>query len=89
MPGLVYKFSAGLYVAVAFVAKHVGDRYSAGLTGNFNLGSSYELRLLQDAPVEVGVNIAALAALFLLRRANVPTSRNPERLSAKNHGGQW
>ena len=74
LPGFVYKFSAGLYVAVAFIAKHEGDKYSAGLNGNFNLGSSCEFRLLQNAPIELGVNVAALAALFLLSKSFSSTS---------------
>jgi len=84
MPGFVYKFSAGFYFVGAFVAQHLGDKYSAGLNWNFNLGSSCELRLLQNAPVEVGVNIAALAALFLLKRAISASSVNPEEPSPKN-----
>src|SRR5260370_6416 len=35
-PGLVYKFSAGLYIFVAIIAEHHGDKYSAGLNGKFN-----------------------------------------------------
>jgi len=86
MPGLVYKFSAGFYVAVALVAKHLDDKYSAGLNWNFSLGSSCELRFLQNASVEVGVNIAALAVLFLLRRAISATGMNPEEPSPKSDG---
>lgn len=73
LPGFVYKFSAGLFVSVAFVAKHEGDKYSAGFAGNFNLGSSCEFRFLQNAPIELGVNLVALAALLLLSRAVIST----------------
>jgi len=69
LPGLVYKFSAGLYIFVAIIAEHHGDKYSAGLNGKFNLGASCEFRLLQNAPMELGVTVAALAALFLLSRS--------------------
>jgi hypothetical protein len=68
LPGLVYKFAAGLSGSLALVLNHTGDKYSAGFKTGWNLGSSCEFRLLQDAPVEVGVNVAAIAALFLLRR---------------------
>lgn len=85
MPGFVYKFSVGFYVAVALVAKHLGDKYSAGLNWNFSLGSSCEVRLLQNAPVEAGVNIAALAALYLVRRS-ISTSMKPEGPLPKNYG---
>jgi hypothetical protein len=74
LPGFVYKFSAGLYVSVAFIAKHLADTYSAGFNWSFNLGSSCEFRLFQMAPIELGVNVAALAALFLLNKSITSTS---------------
>jgi hypothetical protein len=69
LPGFVYKFSAGLSVCVALIATRHRDMGSVGVNGNFKLGSSCELRLLQDAPIELGLNVAALAALFVLNRA--------------------
>lgn len=74
LPGLVYKFSAGLYLSGALIARHQADKYSAGFHWAFQLGSSFELRLLQDTQIEVGVNVAALAALLLLTRVISPTS---------------
>jgi hypothetical protein len=50
LPGIVYKFSVSLYIVVAFITKHHGDKYSAGVNGSFNLGSSWEFRLLQLTP---------------------------------------
>jgi hypothetical protein len=67
-PGVVYQFAAGLYGMVAFVASKTGDRYSAGFTTKFNLGSSCELRLFQDAPFVLGINLVPLGALLLLNR---------------------
>jgi hypothetical protein len=84
LPGLVYKFSAGLYVSVAFIAKHYADKYSAGLNSGFNLGSSCEVRLLQNAPIELGVNVTALVALFLLSRSITSTSATLKEPSPKN-----
>src|ERR1700722_13925417 len=77
LPGFVYKFAAGLSRSVALVANHTGDKYSAGFGTNWNLGSSSEFRLLQDAPVELGVNVAAVLALLLLRSL---TRSTPEAL---------
>jgi len=74
LPGFVYKFSAGLNVSVSFIAKHHADTYSAGLNGSFNLGSLCEFRLFQMAPIELGVNVAALAAMFLLNESITSTS---------------
>jgi hypothetical protein len=54
IPGVVYKFGVGLSWAVALVANHTGDKYSAGFYSGWQLGSSWELRLLQDAPLQVG-----------------------------------
>lgn len=74
LPGLVYKFAAGLYLSGALIAKHQADKYSAGLDWTFQLGPSFEFRLLQDAPIQLGVNVVALAALLLLTRSITPTS---------------
>jgi hypothetical protein len=67
LPGIIYKFSVGLYAPVAFIAKHDAPRYSAGFSWRFNLGSSCEFGLFQMAPIELGVNMVALALLFLLK----------------------
>jgi len=96
LPGFVYKFSAGLYVSAAFIAKHHADKYSAGLNGSFNLGSSCEFRLFQMAPIELGVNVAALAAMLLLNKSITPTSatltaplpKDEGQSSAATTGGQ-
>ena len=81
LPGFVYKFAVGLSGSVALVAHHTDGKYSAGLNSNWNLGSSCEIRLLQDAPVELGVNVAAGALLFFLWRlagsANEPVEETP------------
>ena len=74
LPGLVYKFVAGLHLSIGIIAKHHGDTYSAGLNWSFDIGSLCELRLFQSAPIEIGVNVAALAALFLLNREISATS---------------
>lgn len=84
IPGLVYKFTVGFYIAVALVAQHLGDKYSAGANWNFSLGSSCELRLFQNAPIEVGINIAPLAGLLLLRRAVSTKSMSPKDLEEAN-----
>jgi hypothetical protein len=78
LPGFVYKFVAGLHVFIGFIAEHHGDRYSAGLNWKFNLGSSCEFRLFQGAPIEIGVNVAAFAALFFLNRKISSTRANLE-----------
>jgi hypothetical protein len=67
LPGLVYKFAAGLSGAVCFVLYHTGDKYGAGLSTHWNLGSSCEVRFFQNAPIELGINIVALAVLLILR----------------------
>lgn len=68
-PGLVYKFAVGLVVSVSFVVNHVAGKYSAGFSTSWNLGSSYELRFLQNARVELGINVIAVAGFLLLRKA--------------------
>lgn len=74
-PGLVYKFAAGLVGSVAFVANHVTDTYSAGFATNWDVGSSWEFRLFQNAPIQLGVNLVALAALVFLRKLGRLTQR--------------
>ena len=76
LPGCVYKFVAGLHASISIVAKHHSDTYSAGLNWSFDIGSLYELRLFQSAPIEIGVNVAALAALVLLNREIGATRAN-------------
>ena len=68
MPGFVYKFAAGAVGSVALVATHEGDTYSAGFDTNWHTGLWFELRFLQDAQLELGVNVAALVLLVLLRK---------------------
>jgi hypothetical protein len=76
LPGLVYKFAVGLSGSLVLDLNHTGDKYAAGFKTSWNLGSSFQFWLLQDAPVEVGINVAAVAALFLLRRLSSSTT-NP------------
>ena len=74
LPGFVYKFAAGFHVFTGFIAEHHRDRYSAGFNWSFDIGSLCELRLFQSAPIEIGVNVAAFAALFFLNREISATS---------------
>ncbi len=75
MPGVVYKFAAGLTGAVAFVFSHTGEKYAAGYETSWKLGSSCKLSLLLNAPLELGINVAPLAVLFLLREIQREASR--------------
>jgi hypothetical protein len=68
LPGLVYKFAAGISLSLGFIINHTDGKYSAGLHADWSLGSSWEFRLLQNAPWAVGVNIAPLAALYFLQK---------------------
>lgn len=78
IPGLVYKFSVSGYLVLAFVANHKAEKYLAGFNANFNLGSFCEIRLLQNAPIELGVNIVPLVALvFLQRLGRLECERQP------------
>ncbi len=52
----------------AFVANDTAGKYSAGVSTNFNLGSAWELRFLQNAPFALGVNLIPLGALLFLNR---------------------
>jgi hypothetical protein len=69
IPGFVYKFAAGAVGSIAVVATKEGDKLSAGLHTYWHAGSSFELRFLQDAQWELGVNAAALLLLVLLQRS--------------------
>jgi hypothetical protein len=69
MPGLVYKFAAGFLWAITLYATQKSGKYSSGFNIRFKVGSTSELRFLQDAPLELGVNVAALALLVLLRKS--------------------
>jgi hypothetical protein len=69
LPGFVYKFAAGAVGSIALVATKEGDTLSAGLHTYWHAGSSFELRFLQDAQWELGVNAAALLLLVLLQRS--------------------
>ena len=69
LPGFVYKFASGASGMLALVASHAGYKYSGGITAKAELGSTFEIRVLQNAPVEIGVNIVALALLILLWRS--------------------
>jgi hypothetical protein len=68
LPGFVYKLGVGFVGVVEFVINDTGSATSAGFGTNWDLGSTFTVRFLQKAPVEVGVNATALAALLLLRR---------------------
>jgi hypothetical protein len=86
LPGFVYKFSAGLYLDVAFIAKHHAERYSAGFNWRFSLGSSCEFGLFEMAPIELGINVAALTLLFLLNHSIASTNAALTEPSRKNGG---
>lgn len=77
-PGFVYQFASGLYFVIALVASNNAGKYSAGFTANFNFGSSWEFRFLQDAPISLGVNLVPLGALLFLRKLARTAERSVE-----------
>ena len=70
LPGIVYRFVACWYWSLSVVMSHADDKYSAGFKTKLDFGSFSEVSILRDAPIEVGVNVIALAALLYLYRLN-------------------
>ena len=57
-PLLVYKFTAGFQITAALIGGHPN--------GGFRIGSDFLISLLRPLPWGAGVNLVALAILFLL-----------------------
>ena len=73
-PLVVYRFAAGLAAFLDFGG--LGKENSSGLhlDWEMRLGSFWSFSLQQDKPLRVGVNLAALAILVLLWRAQQPAN---------------
>lgn len=82
LPGIVYKFVVGAYGFVGLVVTHNSENYSIGFSANGSLGSLFEIRILQNANIELGVNAVALALLLLLRRFGRGASAPNESVTA-------
>jgi hypothetical protein len=52
---------------MAFIFRRTGDKYEAGYETHFSLGSSCKLSFLENAPLELGLNVGALGVLYPLR----------------------
>ena len=66
LQGVVYRLAVGLNGAVALVFSHTGDKYTTGYETKWSVGSSWEISVFRNAPVELGINIVALGLLLLL-----------------------
>ena len=88
LPGIVYKFAVGFSGAVAFIFSHTGEKYEAGYEAHFRLGSSCKLSFLENAPLELGLNLGALGVLYLLREihrgSNKPLMPLPPSIGEQN-----
>jgi hypothetical protein len=69
----VYKFASGMYLVVSVVI--TGGQLTGGF--NFFIGSSCEVRFLQESPLSLGVNLVPLFALILLAKYSRVTPSVP------------
>jgi hypothetical protein len=76
---IVYKFTAGLEASFSVAGLENGN---TNLNWSLLFGSSWSFAILQQNPLRVGVNLAALASLILLllalRQTSTLTSPNKE-----------
>jgi hypothetical protein len=81
-PVIVYKFAAGLEASFGVSGLENENTTGIHLDWNLLLGSSWRFAILQQNPLRVGVNLAALASLILLllalRQASTLTPPNKE-----------
>jgi hypothetical protein len=72
---IVYKFSAGFDLCAAVGSTENAKGVEAGFFWDFNLGSHWKCAFGAENPFRVGVNLAALALLLVLWRAQRQVTR--------------
>jgi hypothetical protein len=71
---IVYKFAAGLETFVSVGGSEQQNSVGVHFGWDLLLGGTWRFALQHDNPLRVGVNLAALALLFLLWRTLQPTN---------------